>query len=100
MGEEHGTGAENGAGGGPPAATLALIANPASGTCDPDEIAARLRSFGAELECFGIEEIERAVGSGADRVVIAGGDGSIAPDGRGRGAGGRDAGAGARGHRQ
>jgi diacylglycerol kinase family enzyme len=61
------------------ASTLALIANPASGTCDPDEIAARLRSFGAELECFGIEEIQGAVDSGADRVVIAGGDGSIAP---------------------
>ena len=61
------------------ASTLALIANPASGTCEPDEIAARLRSFGAELECFGIEEIESAVGAGADRVVIAGGDGSIAP---------------------
>jgi diacylglycerol kinase (ATP) len=60
------------------ASTLALIANPASGTCDPDEIAARLRSFGAELECFGIDEIERAVGSGADRAVLAGGDGSVA----------------------
>jgi diacylglycerol kinase (ATP) len=79
MGEEDGTGAETVRESAPPAATLALIANPASGTCDPDEIAARLRSFGAEPECFGIEQIERAVGSGADRVVIAGGDGSIAP---------------------
>ena len=61
------------------AASVALIANPGSGTCDPDEIAERLRSFGAELERFGIEEIEAAVGSGADRVAVAGGDGSIAP---------------------
>ena len=60
-------------------ATVALVANPGSGTCDPDEIAQRLRSLGAELECFGIEAIEAAVASGADRVALAGGDGSIAP---------------------
>jgi diacylglycerol kinase (ATP) len=38
-----------------------------------------MRTFGAEVEVFGIDEIDRAVASGADRLVVAGGDGSVAP---------------------
>jgi diacylglycerol kinase family enzyme len=63
----------------PVAATLALVANEASGTCDPALCATRLRSFGAEVEHFRIEDVERAAAAGADRLVLAGGDGSIAP---------------------
>lgn len=58
---------------------VALVANAESGTCDPDQCAEWLRTFGAEVEPFAIDEIERAVAAGADRLVVAGGDGSIAP---------------------
>jgi diacylglycerol kinase family enzyme len=58
---------------------VALVANAGSGSCDPDQCAEWLRSFGAEVEPFAIDELERAVATGADRLVVAGGDGSIAP---------------------
>jgi diacylglycerol kinase (ATP) len=58
---------------------VALVANAGSGTCDPDQCAEWLRSFGAEVEPFAIDELERAVAARADRLVVAGGDGSIAP---------------------
>lgn len=58
---------------------VALVANAGSGTCDPDMCAEWLRTFGAEVEPFAIDEVERAVAAGADRLVVAGGDGSIAP---------------------
>ena len=59
--------------------TVALVANERSGSSDPDLCAERLRSFGAEVRRFDIEELERAVESRPDRLVVAGGDGSIAP---------------------
>jgi diacylglycerol kinase (ATP) len=62
-----------------PPSTVALIANPDAGTCDPDLCAERLQGFGVAVEIFRIEEIERAVAAGAERVAVAGGDGSIAP---------------------
>jgi diacylglycerol kinase (ATP) len=58
---------------------VALVANAGSGTCDPDQCAEWLRAFGAEVELFAIDEIDRAVAAGAERLVVAGGDGSIAP---------------------
>lgn len=60
-------------------ATVALVANEASGSSDPERCAECLRSFGAHVRRFGIEEIQQAVVSGVERVVVAGGDGSIAP---------------------
>ena len=57
---------------------IALVANPDSRACDPDEVAERLRSFGAEVELFEMAEAERAARSGGDRLAVAGGDGSIA----------------------
>jgi diacylglycerol kinase (ATP) len=57
---------------------IALVANAASRTCDPERCAELLRSFGAEVEPFGIEEVDRAVAARADRLVVAGGDGSLA----------------------
>ena len=61
------------------ATTVALVANERSGSSDPELCAARLRSCGARVERFDIEDVQRAVEAGADRVVVAGGDGSIAP---------------------
>jgi diacylglycerol kinase (ATP) len=61
------------------ATTLALVANERSGASNPALCAERLRSFGAEVRSFDLEELEEAVASGGDRVVVAGGDGSIAP---------------------
>ena len=63
----------------PRASTIALVANPGSRACDPDEVADRLRGFGAEVELFGVGEAARAAAAGADRLAVAGGDGSIAP---------------------
>jgi diacylglycerol kinase family enzyme len=57
---------------------VALVANERSGSSDPELCAARLAAFGASVSRFGIEQLERAVASKPDRLVIAGGDGSIA----------------------
>jgi diacylglycerol kinase (ATP) len=59
--------------------TVALVANERSGDSDPARCAERLHSFGAEVRSFAIEDLDDAVASGADRIVVAGGDGSIAP---------------------
>jgi diacylglycerol kinase (ATP) len=61
------------------ATTVALVANERSGASNPARCAVRLRSFGAEVRSFDIDELEEAIACGADRVVVAGGDGSIAP---------------------
>ena len=58
---------------------VALVANAASGNSDPDRCTEWLRTFGAEVESFTIDQLDRAVAAGADRLVVAGGDGSIAP---------------------
>jgi diacylglycerol kinase (ATP) len=57
---------------------IALVANPHSRACDPDDVAERLRSHGAEVELFDVNDSERAAASGCDRLGVAGGDGSIA----------------------
>ena len=59
--------------------SIALIANPGSGSCDPAEVERRLRDGGAEVERFELERAEQAASAGADRVAVAGGDGSVAP---------------------
>jgi diacylglycerol kinase family enzyme len=61
------------------ATRVALVANERAGTSDPGLCAERLASFGAEVQRFDVDEVEAAVASGADRLVVAGGDGSIAP---------------------
>jgi YegS/Rv2252/BmrU family lipid kinase len=58
---------------------VALVANEESGAADPAGCAERLGMLGAEVMRFGMDELEDAVASGAERVVVAGGDGSIAP---------------------
>jgi diacylglycerol kinase family enzyme len=64
---------------GPPGrvTSLALVANAGSRECDPRACAEHLRNFGAEVESFGIDEVEPAAAAGAERLVVAGGDGSI-----------------------
>lgn len=63
----------------PRTSRIALVANPGSRACDPDDVAKRLRAFGAEVELFDVGDAERAATAGADRLAVAGGDGSIAP---------------------
>jgi diacylglycerol kinase family enzyme len=59
--------------------TVALVANERAGSNDAAQCGERLRSFGAEVLRFGVDETEKAAASGADRLVVAGGDGSIGP---------------------
>ncbi|MDP9384781.1 MAG: hypothetical protein M3P50_06055 [Actinomycetota bacterium] len=57
---------------------LALIANDASGRgLDPEEIAGALRRRGADVSLHPISERAAAEEEGVDRIVAAGGDGSI-----------------------
>lgn len=58
--------------------TVALVANERSGASDPALCAHELAAFGAEVRRFDIGELDDAMACGADRVVVAGGDGSIA----------------------
>jgi diacylglycerol kinase family enzyme len=59
--------------------TVALVANEQAGSSEADRCFERLRAFGAEVLRFGIDETDDAAASGADRLVVAGGDGSIGP---------------------
>jgi diacylglycerol kinase family enzyme len=57
---------------------LALVVNPKSGAGrGSDELAERLGAPGHDVQTFAIDEAEAAASSGADRVVVAGGAGSI-----------------------
>src|SRR5690349_327460 len=65
-----------------PAVRIALTANPKSGGgLDPEPLAAAMREAGAEVEVFGCEteELERVAAARPERVVVAGGDGTIGP---------------------
>jgi diacylglycerol kinase (ATP) len=64
------------------------VANPKSGSCDPQAVAERLRALGSRVEHFDVGEAEHAAAAGCDRVVVAGGDGSIAPAAAAAGAAG------------
>ena len=56
---------------------VALVANPGSGGgLDPGPLVAVMERHGAAVERFALEDHERV--AGVDRVVVAGGDGSIA----------------------
>jgi diacylglycerol kinase (ATP) len=64
------------------------VANPRSGSADPEAVAERLRSLGARVETFDVGEAERAAAARCDRLAVAGGDGSIAPAAAAAGAAG------------
>ena len=60
---------------------VALIANRASGSgLDPEPLAQALRSHGAEVSVFGCEaaDLARAAATAPERLVVAGGDGTVA----------------------
>ncbi len=61
------------------AKTVALVANERSGSNEAAQCAEHLRAYGAEVTSFDVGAVEAAIDAGADRVVVAGGDGSIAP---------------------
>lgn len=66
---------------------LVLVANARSGSAtDADAIAAALRSHGAEVTVLDVREAARAADGAPERVVVAGGDGSIGPAARTAGA--------------
>ena len=60
-----------------PADLIALLANPDSGQGEADDVAEALRALGAEVETFGLGEIDAAIAAQPARVVVAGGDGSL-----------------------
>lgn len=57
---------------------VALLANPRSGAGEADGVRRLLVARGAEVEAFELDEREAAVAAHPDRVVVAGGDGSVA----------------------
>jgi diacylglycerol kinase (ATP) len=60
---------------------VALIANRASGSgLDPEPLARAMREHGAEVGVFGCkpEDMERAAAGSPERLVVAGGDGTVA----------------------
>ena len=58
-------------------ALIALLANPDSGSGEAGDVESLLRERGAEVARFGLDEDEAAAASKPQRVVVAGGDGSI-----------------------
>jgi YegS/Rv2252/BmrU family lipid kinase len=58
---------------------LALISNPDSGSAGEGDAEGALEAAGWELVRFSIEDAADAAEAGVERIVVAGGDGSIAP---------------------
>lgn len=67
--------------------SLALLSNPDSGSGESGDVAGHLRDAGAEVKVLDLRQereeteaaVQTAVEAGATRLVVAGGDGSIAP---------------------
>jgi YegS/Rv2252/BmrU family lipid kinase len=59
--------------------TVALVANERSGNSDPALCAELLARFGASVQHFSTEQVKEAIESRPERVVVAGGDGSVGP---------------------
>jgi diacylglycerol kinase family enzyme len=60
-------------------ANVALICNPDSGSGEGSSVEECLRAQAAGVERFGVDEIDSALEHRPDRLVVAGGDGSIGP---------------------
>lgn len=59
---------------------LALVASPDAGAgLGGSEVAERLRRHGADVEVFDRDALAQATAAASDRLVVAGGDGSVAP---------------------
>ena len=59
--------------------TVALVANERSGSNEAARCAELLAALGADVLRFGIDETDDAAASGAERLVVAGGDGGVGP---------------------
>lgn len=62
-----------------PGVRIALVANreSGSGSTDADRIRGHLADYGAEVVPVGIDSVDEGLPAGVERVVVAGGDGSI-----------------------
>lgn len=58
--------------------SVALLANPESGSGEAEIVQRELVRLGAAVDVHPIDEWERAVASPSERIVVAGGDGSVA----------------------
>ncbi len=56
---------------------IALLANPDSGSGEADEAERMLRDRGCDVARFALDEADRVVAAAPERVVVAGGDGSV-----------------------
>ncbi len=57
--------------------SIVLLANPGSGTGEADQVLRELDALGADVDAHSLSEAQGAAGTRADRIVVAGGDGSI-----------------------
>lgn len=57
---------------------IALLANPESGSGEAGDVGGLLAKLGAEVDRFGLDQAAEAVASAPERIVVAGGDGSVA----------------------
>jgi diacylglycerol kinase family enzyme len=58
---------------------LALLANPDSGSGEAGEVERLLRERGLPVSRFDLDRTDDAVAAGPERIVVAGGDGSVGP---------------------
>ncbi len=58
-------------------ARIALLANPDSGSGEAGDVERLLRERGSEVARFGLDEAEAALAASPERIVVAGGDGSV-----------------------
>ncbi len=59
------------------ATSVALLANPGSGKGEAERARLELADLGAAVEVYPISEWQQAASSSADRIAVAGGDGSV-----------------------
>jgi diacylglycerol kinase (ATP) len=57
---------------------IALLANPESGAGGANDVGRLLADRGAQVERFELDDCDAAAASAPDRIVVAGGDGSVA----------------------
>jgi len=56
---------------------IALFENPDSGSGEAGDVERALRRHGAEVTSFPLDEVDAALATDPDRIVVAGGDGSV-----------------------
>lgn len=56
---------------------IALLANPESGQGEAEAVAEAMRGLRAEVATFALDEIDAAIAAEPERLVVAGGDGSL-----------------------